>query len=90
MLLNRSTTPRDSATDIEKTSWKGAPEREWPNRRRSVVKTEEVPRKSKNERSARQMMLMAFWDNPSLVYTEFGPDTYKEKQNVTQDMYFNI
>ncbi len=36
MLLNRSTTLRDSATDIEKISRKGAPERERPNR--SVVK----------------------------------------------------
>ncbi len=32
MLLNRSTTPRVSATDIENTSRKGAPEWEWPNR----------------------------------------------------------
>ncbi len=38
MSLNRSTAPRDSATDIEKTSRKGAPERERPNRR--VVKRE--------------------------------------------------
>ncbi len=30
MLLNRSTATRDSATDIEKTSRKGAPEREQP------------------------------------------------------------
>ncbi len=37
MFLNRSTTPRDSATDIEKTSQKGVPERERPNR--SVVKS---------------------------------------------------
>ncbi len=36
MLLNHSTAPRDSATDIEKTSWKDTPERERPNRR--VVK----------------------------------------------------
>ncbi len=35
MLLNHSIAPRDSATDIEKTSQKGAPEREQPNR--SVV-----------------------------------------------------
>ncbi len=28
MLLNRSTTPRDSTINIEKTSQKGAPERE--------------------------------------------------------------
>ncbi len=32
-----TTTPRDSATDIEKTSQKGAPGQEQPNR--SVVKT---------------------------------------------------
>ncbi len=32
ILLNRSTALRDSATDIKKTSRKGAPEREWPNR----------------------------------------------------------
>ncbi len=37
MLLNRRTTPRDSATEIEKISRKGTPERERPNR--SVVKT---------------------------------------------------
>ncbi len=37
MLLNRNTVPRDSATDIEKTSRKGTSERERPNR--SVVKT---------------------------------------------------
>ncbi len=36
MLLNHSTAPRDSAIDIKKTSQKGAPERERPNR--SVVK----------------------------------------------------
>ncbi len=36
MLLNCSAAPRDSATDIEKTSPKGAPERERPNR--SLVK----------------------------------------------------
>ncbi len=36
MLLNRSNTPRDSATDIERTFRKGAPERERPNR--SLVK----------------------------------------------------
>ncbi len=36
MLLNRSTAPKGSATDIEKTSQKDAPEREQPNR--SVVK----------------------------------------------------
>ncbi len=42
MLLNRSTTPRDSATDIEKTSRKGAPERERPNR--SVVKILSIAR----------------------------------------------
>ncbi len=35
MLLNCSTTPRDSATDIEKISQKGAPQGEQPNR--SVV-----------------------------------------------------
>ncbi len=35
MLLNRSTTLRDSATNFEKTSQKGMPERERPNR--SVV-----------------------------------------------------
>ncbi len=34
MLLNSA--PRDSATDIEKTSWNGAPKRERPNR--SIVK----------------------------------------------------
>ncbi len=36
MLLNCSTVPRDSATDIKKSSQKGALEREWSNR--SVVK----------------------------------------------------
>ncbi len=36
MILNCSTAPRDSATDIEKTARKGAPERERPNR--STVK----------------------------------------------------
>ncbi len=38
MLLNRSTAPRNSVTDIENTSRKGAPERERPNR--SLVKME--------------------------------------------------
>ncbi len=52
-------------------------------------KREEVPRKFKNERSAYQMMLMAFWDCYGLVYAEFGPDACKEKRNVTQDKYFN-
>ncbi len=37
MLLNCSTAPKGSATEIEKTSGKGAPERERPNI--SVVKT---------------------------------------------------
>ncbi len=37
MLLNCSVAPRDSATDIEKISQKGAPEGEQPNR--SVIKT---------------------------------------------------
>ncbi len=37
MLLNCSTAPRDNTIHIEKTSQKGAPEREQPNR--SVVKT---------------------------------------------------
>ncbi len=36
IMLNCTTTPRDSATDIEKKSRKGAPEREQPNR--SVLK----------------------------------------------------
>ncbi len=36
MFLNRSTAPRNSATDIEKTSQQGTPERVQPNR--SVVK----------------------------------------------------
>ncbi len=40
MLLNRSITPRDSATDIEKTSQKGASARERTNR--SVVKTKSI------------------------------------------------
>ncbi len=41
MLLNCSTAPRDSATDIEKTSRKDMPERERPNR--SVVKMTNLP-----------------------------------------------
>ncbi len=41
MLLNRSATSRDGATDIEKTSQKAAPEREWPNR--SLVKIYYTP-----------------------------------------------
>ncbi len=49
-----------------------------------------MPRKSKNERSPRQVMLMAFWDCRGLVYTEFGPDARKGKRNVTQDIYFDI
>ncbi len=32
MLLNRSNAPRDNATNIKKTSQKGMPERERPNR----------------------------------------------------------
>ncbi len=40
MLLNHSTAPRDSATDIEKTSQKGALERERPNR--TVVKESRI------------------------------------------------
>ncbi len=43
MLLNRSTAPRGSATDIKKTSQKGTPEREQPNR--SIVKTHMYPTK---------------------------------------------
>ncbi len=50
-------------------------------------KEEETPRKSKNEQSAEYVMLMAFWDCRDLVYTEFGPDVLKEKQNVTQGTY---
>ncbi len=41
MLLNRSTTPRDSATNNKKTYQKGVPEGERPNR--SVVKKIRVP-----------------------------------------------
>ncbi len=37
MLLNCSTTPKDSATDIEKICQKGASEGEQPNR--SIVKS---------------------------------------------------
>ncbi len=40
MLLNHSTATRDSATNIEKTTQKGTPEREKPNR--SVVKIEVI------------------------------------------------
>ncbi len=40
MLLNRSTAARDSTTNIEKTSQKGAPERERPNK--SEVKMQQL------------------------------------------------
>ncbi len=43
MLLNHSTTPRDSATNIEKISRKGAPEWERPNR--SVIKKKKAASK---------------------------------------------
>ncbi len=52
-------------------------------------KEEEEPRKFKNERSAGQKMLMTYWDCRGLVYTEFGPDTHKDKQNFTQFTYFD-
>ncbi len=42
-------------------------------------KEEEAPRKFKNEHSTGQMMLTGFWDRHALVFTEFGPDTPKEK-----------
>ncbi len=32
---------------------------------------------------------MAFQDCCSETYTDFGPDAHKQKQNVTQDMYFD-
>ncbi len=43
-------------------------------------KKEEEPRKFKNERSTRQVMLMAFWDSSILVYTEFCPDACRCRQ----------
>ncbi len=52
-------------------------------------KEKEAQRKFKNEWSIGKMMLMAFSDCCSLVYTEFGSDALKEQQNVTQDTYFN-
>ncbi len=48
-----------------------------------------MQKKFQNVPSARQVMLTAFWDCCGLVYTEFGPDAHKEKQNVTQDTNFN-
>ncbi len=53
-------------------------------------KEEEVPSKLKNEQSARQVILTAFWECCNLVYAEFGPDTNKEKQNVTQNLWLYI
>ncbi len=52
MLLNPGTTRRNSATDIGKTSRKGAPERERPNR--SVVKKKK--KKEKKTSSATEYM----------------------------------
>ncbi len=49
----------------------------------------EVPRKFKNEWSARQVILTAFWDCCGFVYTEFGPDACKGKRDFTQDIYFD-
>ncbi len=49
MLLKRSTTLRDSANDIEKTSQKEAPEQERPNR--STVKSTSFYQETKTERS---------------------------------------
>ncbi len=48
----------------------------WKKRGRSAEKIQEW-------RSARQVMLTAFWDCHGLVYAEFGPDACKEKRNVT-------
>ncbi len=52
-------------------------------------KEEEAPRKFKNEKSAGEVMLTILWDCHSLVYTKFLCDARKEKQNVTQDTYFD-
>ncbi len=32
---------------------------------------------------------MAFWQCCGLMYAEFGCDAHKEKQNATQDTYFD-
>ncbi len=53
-------------------------------------KEEEVSRKFKNEQSTREVVLIVFWDCCGLVYSELGPDTHKEKWNVTQDSYFDF
>ncbi len=55
-----------------------------------IKKEEEMPKRFKNEQSTRQVMLTAFWNCHGLVYTEFSPDAHKEKQNITQDTYFDI
>ncbi len=52
-------------------------------------KEEKASRKFKNEQSTGQVMLMIFYDWRSLMYAELAPDASKEKQNVTQDTYFN-
>ncbi len=53
-------------------------------------KEEEEPRKFKNNRSTRQVMLTAFWYCRSLVYLKFGPKTLKEKQNFAQDTFLTL
>ncbi len=40
---------------------------------------EEAPRKFKNEQSAKQVMLTAFWDYQYLVYAEFSSKARREK-----------
>ncbi len=52
-------------------------------------KEEEALSKFKNEQFARHVMLTALWDCCGLVYAELGSDAHIEKQNVTQDTYFD-
>ncbi len=49
----------------------------------------EASRKFKNERSTRQVILIAFWNCHGLVYAKFDPGPHKEKQNVSQGTYFD-
>ncbi len=57
----------------------------------SVWKTKDKlsPRKFKVERSARTVMLMAYWDSWGLSDTEFGTDASKLRRIMSKKTYFN-
>ncbi len=56
----------------------------------SVISKKRESLAEKNQKwVVRWVILTAFWGCHNFVYAEFGPNAHKEKQNVTQDTYFD-